>query len=62
MALQTITELVVMLKDIDMSKAFHTDDSIAKLNYYGFNNSSLDLMISYLSNRYQNVNYDETQC
>ena len=49
---------------IDMSKAFDTIDHsilIAKLKYYGFDNSSLDLMISYLSNRYQYVDYNETQ-
>lgn len=49
---------------IDLSKAFDTIDHsilIAKLEYYGFNSKSLQLMISYLSNRYQYVDYNETQ-
>ena len=42
----------------DLSKAFDTVSHsilLKKLNYYGFTNSSLDLLSSYLSNRYQAV-------
>ena len=47
---------------LDLSKAFDTLDHeilIAKLGYYGFDSSSLNLMKNYLSNRLQQVQYDE---
>ena len=48
---------------LDLSKAFDTLDHnilIDKLRYYGIRNKSLDLLNSYLTNRRQVVQYDET--
>ena len=47
---------------LDLSKAFDTLNHsvlIEKLEYYGINNKSLDLLKSYLNNRRQVVQYDE---
>jgi hypothetical protein len=49
---------------LDLSKAFDTIDHsilLSKLKYYGFNNMSLQLMQSYLTNRYQYVDFKNTK-
>lgn len=55
--------LVSVLVLLDFSKAFDTISHrllCAKLKYYGFENSSLNLVISYLSNRWQTVCHNNT--
>ena len=49
---------------LDMSKAFDTIDHtilINKLSFYGIHGVALDLIKSYLNNRYQFVEYDGVQ-
>ena len=49
---------------LDMSKAFDTIDHtilINKLTFYGIHGVTLDLIKSYLNNRYQFVEYDGVQ-
>ncbi len=49
---------------LDLSKAFdtlHHEISLCKLKYYGFNCNALNLMKSYLTNRKQFVQIDDTQ-
>ena len=49
---------VSVLLSTDMSTAFNTIDHltlIKKLKYYGFDKDSVELMVSYLSDRYQYV-------
>ena len=48
---------------LDFSKAFDTVNHtilLAKLKHYGISNSMLNLFTSYLSNRYQYVNYSDS--
>ena len=48
---------------LDLSKAFDTLDHsilVFKLKYYGFKEKALDLMINYLNNRTQQVQYNDT--
>ena len=44
---------------MDLSKAFHTINNelflIAKVHAYGFNKESLELILDYLSNRWQRI-------
>ena len=48
---------------MDLSKAFDSLNHellVAKLHAYGFSNSSLKLILSYLSNRWQRTKVDDT--
>lgn len=52
---------LVCFRSFDMSKAFDTvthDILLGKMKYYGFNNSALNLIATYLNRRIQYVEYD----